>query len=176
MRLLAACLLLAVSSAWADDNAVYDSQAEAIEADQPVTALRPRIRALVEGTNAARLVLLTRARYDAEVIIRSGNIAFGKLEGLGFYVDANRPVVNLKTHENYAGLVAPYAYFRVSIVELGADRIVSEQVVHASTTLASHTGIGTWEEITPREKMNGLQALLSQHATRSVVLALRAAQ
>ena len=160
----------------ARDPAVYDSQSEMIEADQPVTALLPRIRPLLEGTHAERLVLLTKVRYDAEVIIRTGNIAFGKLDGLGFYVDTNRPMANVKTGDTYRGFVAPYAYFRVSILDPAANRIVSEQVVHASTTLASHAGVGTWEEITPQEKMNGLQALLSQHVTRSVVLALRAAK
>jgi hypothetical protein len=189
MRLVAALLLICASSARADGNPadtfailslLGDRMTVVSHTEQTGTHFGSErhniVKLLVEGTHAARLVLLTKVRYDAEVIIRTGNIAFGKLDGLGFYVDTNRPMANVKTGDTYRWFVAPYAYFRVSIVDLGTGRAVSEQNVHASTTLASHAGVGTWEEITPQEKMNGLQALLSQNVTRSVVLALRAAK
>ena len=157
----------------ARDPAVYDAQADAIEVDQPVTSLLPRIDPLVAPAHAGYLILLTKIRYDAEVVIRTGNIAFGKLDGLGFYVDTNRPMANVKTGDTYRGLVAPYAYFRVSVVDLAANRVIAEQPVHVGVPLASHAGVGTWEEISPQEKMNALQALLREQVARSVARALQ---
>lgn len=157
----------------ARDPAVYDAQSEAIEVDQPITALLPRIDSLVAPAHASRLILITKIRYDAEVVIRTGNIAFGKLDGLGFYVDTNRPMANVKTGDTYRGLVAPYAYFRVSLVDLAANRVIAEQSVHLGVALASHAGVGTWEEITPQEKMNALQSLLREQVSRSVARALQ---
>jgi len=157
----------------ARDSAVYDAQSDAIEVDQPVTSLLAKIDPLVAPAHAGHLILLTKIRYEAEVVIRTGNIAFGKLEGLGFYVDTNRPMANVKTGDTYRGLVAPYAYFRASVVDLATNRVIAEQSVHTGIPLASHAGVGTWEEISPQEKMNALQSLLREQVSRSVARALQ---
>ncbi|MFZ3321145.1 MAG: hypothetical protein WA190_02165 [Usitatibacter sp.] len=149
---------------------IYDSQAKVLDSDSSVEGLLPAVLPLVAPSQSRYLILVTKVRYDAQVVIRTGNVAFGKLEGLGFYMDTERPMYNTQTGEEYRGLIAPYVHFRASLVDVASQRVVKEQAIHVATLLPSAAGIGAWDSIPASQKIAALSELLNYEVDRAVRL------
>ena len=109
-------------------------------------------------TNVIRLV---------EGAINSGR---GQLEGLGFYVDPTIRVQNVNTHETSVGIVAPYLYVQLRLVDLTTMEMRSQLITANTVAAASQnkTGSDAWGALTPEEKIGSMQSLIKRHVAQAV--------
>jgi hypothetical protein len=155
------------------DPAVYAAQSHAIEEDGAVGRVLPALGPVLAGSGATHLVLFTKQSGEAMLQVRNARIGTGRLEGLGFYVDRATRLMD-RNGDEYVGFLAPFAYFRVSLVDVSTGKVLGEQKVYASQVTGTSYLSHPWDNMTAQEKMNSLQQMVRQHAARAVPALLQA--
>lgn len=130
------------------------------------------LKPLVQQTHAKRLVLVTKHRADAMLAVMDGGLSRpGKLYGPGFYVDRVTAMQRRDTGETSVGFVSPFAYLRVSVIDVATMAIVSTATATESITVSTahkREAVHPWDALDAGEKVQYVQ-----QATRvSVVQAL----
>ncbi|RQP24094.1 hypothetical protein [Piscinibacter terrae] len=132
--------------------------------DSPETlATRARLlKAVVGGTRAKQLILITKHRGDAQFPVSDGMIGIGRVEGLGFYVDLNYELHNKETGVQSRGFVAPYAFVRIHLIDIATMRTLRTASIHESSVLPApvQQKENAWEHLTPQQKMDALRTEL----------------
>src|SRR5258708_16494741 len=93
------------------------------------------------------------------------------LEGLGFYVDPYIKVLNPKTLDFGRGLVGPFAYFKVTLVDLTPGTVVKEERVVGSTSAGVaefKDGTDPWAGLSSETKVKLLHATIPRHTPRRI--------
>lgn len=152
------------------DPAVFAAQARLLDDDVSVTHLVATLEPIVRGAHATHLILASKYRHDAMLQLADGKVGSGKLEGLGFYLDRAMRTISGDTREEAFGFVAPYAYFRLSLIDLATGKVVRDVPVFASVTqTAAHSETGNaWDAMTPQEKASALEALIRRETEVAV--------
>lgn len=150
------------------DPAVFAAQARMLEKGGREEGLLGQIAKVAEGAQASHLVLVAKLRHEAMLRVRDGSVGSGWLEGLGFYVDRSMPMVNTDSGESYTGFLAPFAYFRLVLVDLSSDKVLGEESVVASTTHGRQDSFHPWDTMTAEQKVSVLQGLIRQETRRIV--------
>jgi hypothetical protein len=112
-----------------------------------------------------RLILVTKHKADTDIGIHGEVIGSGKLEGLGFYVDRSKFLRHIESGDIVKGYLAPFAYLRVSLIDVPTMTVVAQQPVTASTIVAPrgpNAGADPWEAVTPIEKLQALERLVKE--------------
>lgn len=151
-----------------NDPKVYEAQSEALEAGGSAQSLLPTLAPTLAQAKATHLLLLTKVRREADLQIEHNNVGHGNLDGLGFYVDRSRQTYNRENGDRYVGFLAPYAYFRVSLVDLATGSVVSDEIVTASRVRGVHSEAHPWDSMTPEQKIGSLKSILRTEANRVV--------
>lgn len=149
------------------DPAVYAAQTRAL--DEGGDALRrvlPALGPTLAQSKATHLVLFTKWRHEAMLQLPDGHAGSGQIEGLGFYIDRAMRLVNREASEPYLGFLSAFAYFRVSLVEVGTGKVLGEESVFASETSLSVSGVHPWDTMTSQQKVGALQSLVRREAER----------
>ena len=97
---------------------------------------------------------------------------------MGFYIDSEQSVKDVTTREVSQGFLAPYAYLRLSLVDLSTGAVLAERNINASATVGTvglKNSVNPWEALSPAEKIELLNQLLAKElaATLPLVLAPR---
>lgn len=145
----------------ARDPNLYALQERILEADSGVAALLQPIKALADQQQATHLILVTKYRHDALLKLPRTHIGTGKLSGLGFYIGHQR--------RRGMGFLAPYAYFRISLVDLATLKVLREDTGLASTVRFARNAADTvdpWEALDNEGKARVLQNLLRAEIER----------
>jgi hypothetical protein len=127
----------------------------------------------VEQSKATHLVLVTKQRAEASVALRHSHVGSGKLRGLGYYIDTTRRLRVIESGATGRGLIAPYAYFRLTLADAGSGAVLSERRCLASrayAVAASKTAVDPWEVLDGRQKVDRLRLLLEKEVAREVPL------
>ena len=131
-------------------------------------ALVPRL----PKTEATHLILVTKGQSASALRVDQSVVDTGPLEGLGFYID---PSIVTRPPEGSAaeasrGLLAPFAYFDVALVDLASGRVLAERPVYASYSyVESQTGSLTpWESLSSQDKVRILAKLLGEELGKAV--------
>lgn len=122
-------------------------------------------------SGATHLVLLTKHRAEARVVLDGLSYGSGRLEGLGFYLDDGVSTRATQTGEEGLGLVAPFAYFRASLIDLRSRRILGSEFVARTEGVSgalAKRGYGAWEALGETEKMALLGKLIEEQLERVV--------
>lgn len=120
--------------------------------------------------------LLTVTRHRSANGVRTADgILFGQglLEGLGFYIDPTISVQRVGTTERVEGVIAPYFYAELRLVDLNALDVRAVQTIAASSTVGAArnpSGTDAWGALTAEEKMTALQRLIRRHVGEAVPL------
>jgi hypothetical protein len=89
----------------------------------------------------------------------------GKVDGLGFYMDNQVEVTNLETLNNASGVLVPFAYIKLRLINAATMAVEREVTVTKSTTVTYAPGadraVRTWQALTPKEKMDYMNAVMS---------------
>jgi len=128
--------------------------------------LPAEIDAAVRREGATRLVLLTKHRGEGRLkLLDGGDMDGGKLEGIGFYIDANKRMKDQETGVRSVGFLAPFVYIDVSLIDVASGNVIRQTPITASQTIGAFNhaeGVTVWDALTPQEKVSTLEQMLSQ--------------
>lgn len=119
----------------------------------------------LEKTGATHVLLIVKHRAPARLKFADGASGSGTLEGLGFYVDGAVRTTVVATGATGIGFVAPYAYFKLLLVDLQSLKVVAERSVSESTAVSAalvKEGLDPWDALTIEEKINALKGLIER--------------
>jgi hypothetical protein len=117
----------------------------------------------LERVKAQYVLLVTKFRADVRVPFRSEFIGIGKVRGLGFYVDVENRVTMVDSRETAPGFLAPYAYFRMSLVDVRTGELRRDQVVTLMENwpvAARPEASNSWEVLSAAQKVESLERLI----------------
>ena len=149
--------------------ATFADQASFFQGDK---VMLPReIDEAVHQEKAATLVLVTKHRGVAKLAVRDGHLGGGKLEGLGFFIDANMPMETADRQHQSVGFIAPFVYVDVSLVDVASGRLIRQTTIRATETITSSSneqGADAWGAMTAKQKVSALSGLLTQNLAAAI--------
>ena len=148
--------------------ALYAAQAGTEDPDEaPVIRM---VREPLEKAGVTHLVLVSRLRHEAMLRFSDGYVGSGRLEGIGFYLDHALPTRNVETGQTGVGFLAPFAYFRVSLVDMGRGEAVARRDVLASqsVTAGRSPSLQVWEALSAGEKVRIIDGMTRREAVKAV--------
>jgi hypothetical protein len=136
-------------------------------------ALPAELMSAVRGVGATHLLLITKFRGDARLQAAGTKLGSGKLQGLGFYMDRDQPMVSTKTQDLSTGFLAPYVYLRLSLIDVDTSNVVQDQITTASELYATGQGKDgqhPWLAMPAEGKLSTIRRMLEKEIGRMVPL------
>lgn len=127
----------------------------------------------IKAERVSHLIVLTVLRAPTHLKTATSGVGSGTLEGLGFYVDHSLGMRRSDTGQRGQGFIAPYAYFKVSLIDVATLKVVREESVTANRMLSAARSTETtnpWDALSPERKISTLRALIMEHTKRVVPL------
>jgi len=156
-------------------QSVYDAVTRALDKGGSTAAAFEAVRPVVASAKSAtHLILVTKYRANTRVRIPTGTVGHGTLEGVGFYVDYGSTARSYLTGDAERGVLSPYAYMRVSLIDLASGRVVAEERVLASNGYTVDVGtIGdAWNALSAQDKDRRLHQVLREETARVVPMVI----
>jgi hypothetical protein len=117
------------------------------------------------------LLTATKYRHNNAIRLLDGSVQTkGQLEGLGFYVDPTLRVQNNRTGDLSEGIVAPYLYIQLRLVDLATLEVRTQSITANSVAGASRNkeGVDAWGALTAQEKIQAAERLIDTNVTQAV--------
>lgn len=154
------------------DAGLLDVQEKSLGSAGAAQAIADALVPRLPKTGATHLIVVAKAQSSSALRVDQSVVDTGPLEGLGFYVDptiVTRPPEGNAASDSH-GLLAPFAYFDVALVDLASGKVVADRPVFASYSyVESQTGSLTpWESLSSQEKMRILTKLLREEVGKAV--------
>ena len=96
----------------------------------------------------------------------------GKIEGVGFYLDADLRTRRGDTGASGQGFLAPYAYIKVSLIDVKTMSVIraqiAEETVALSTARAAEGSLRPADVLTPAQKTAALQNMIRQAVAKAM--------
>lgn len=131
-----------------------------------------RLAAALAQENATHLLIITKHHARASLKLRDVNVGSGVLEGLGYYVDQQLWVQDGNNDEVGRGFLAPYAYIKLTLVDLKTSHVIARHLATASTTFSATTQdtdkAVPWNALTPEQKTEALNRLIREEIAKDV--------
>lgn len=120
-------------------------------------ALIEWIRQLVKDAKpkVTHAILITKLEYEGVPALQKPFVGGNLLEGVGFFLGREAPPEGADPSSAGPGFLVPYAYFKLTLVELATGKVVREEKGMASSMLSA-TGTDTGN---PWDTLNGGQKL-----------------
>lgn len=152
------------------DAAALEAQARTLGKDDALQSVADALRPRLPATGATRLILVAKSRHAAEIRLIDGHTGSGQLEGLGYYLDPTFATYRTETRETEHGMLAPFAYFTIALVELPSGKVLAERPVYASTSISQSQSdtLSAWDALTPEEKVRNLESLIRDEIERAM--------
>jgi hypothetical protein len=128
------------------------------------------VTAALKQAAATHLLLVSKHRAPASLQADSVSFGNGQLEGVGFYIDTALKVRSGKDESSSAGFLAPYAYIKVSLVDVASGQVLQQQTIRASAAYANDKGAGgdPWDALSSDRKAEVLRTLIRDEVVRVV--------
>jgi hypothetical protein len=156
---------------FAQDGRIYTAQEKVLDEGGNSLHMLDYIRGLLMGQDVTHLILVTKVRQQARLQLDRAQVGSGVLEGLGFYIDASLPIKDTSTGKTGLGFVAPFAYFKVTLVDLAKSSVVKEERVSGSTSAVVGQFTDTfnpWTNLPGERKVQLLQGVIRAEVARVV--------
>jgi len=161
---------------FAQDGRIYTAQEKMLDEGGNSLHMLDYIRGLLMGQDVTHLILVTKVRQSARLQVDRAQVGSGVLEGLGFYIDPSLPLKDTSTGKTGQGLVAPFAYIKVTLVNLAKSTIVKEEAATGSTVIGwgqfSET-FNPWTNLPAERKVQLLQGVIRAEISGAVPRILR---
>ena len=120
------------------------------------------IRQLAKDKKVTHAIIVTKLQYEGVPAVQKAFVGGGTLEGVGFFVGREAAPPGMDPSAPGPGFLAPFAYFRVSLVDLATGQVVREEKGLASTMLsATATDTGNpWDTLSGQQKLETLIELV----------------
>jgi hypothetical protein len=152
---------------------LFEAQARALDAGPGIQRVFDHVKPyLGQAGNATHLLLVTKHRSNTRTELYNAVVGEGLLEGLGFYVDANMPLKDLKTGELFEGFFAPFTYFLVSLVDL-KDGTVTQHTVTSTRVVSDAKSATAWQALTGAQKVKMLEDMVGAGLAEALPRVLR---
>ena len=151
----------------AGDEKLFAVANDALAADAGaslVASLRPAL----QGLGTTHWLIVSKFRGETRAKVREGTIGTGQLEGLGFYLDVDRSILNVDSGESTTGFVLPFAYLRFTLVDAATGQVIAEEREMETSTVAKQSATHPWEALTPEDKVAYLERLIQRSAADAV--------
>lgn len=147
------------------DKGLYKAQNEMFESIDANKDNREYLLSLLKDRQVSHLVLITKLRDNAALKMARGQVAGnGRLEGLGFFIDDTFQARNIASNESEWGIVAPFAYVKIRLLDARTLEVVRESRALESHVLARSSAtadaMGTWNAVSSEEKINFMRSLI----------------
>jgi len=150
------------------DPKLYELQDKLFEPQEQSLALLESVKIMLQNQNATHLVLITKHRSDAKLRLMYQYAGSGKIEGLGFYLDATLRTTRPDTHAVGTGFMAPFAYIKLMLVDAKTMAVIRERNADESVALSIAYAPGSLrpaDVLTGAQKVAALQRLISKGIT-----------
>lgn len=120
---------------------------------------------------AQYLLLITKHRGDTRLQFTNTLTGVGSVRGLGFYLDEKIRVGVTDSSEQAEGLIAPFAYFRLSLVDVQTGLLVRERNAAMMDVLPVVARVGAtepWNVLDAKEKVAYVERLIKQGLKENV--------
>lgn len=152
------------------DPRLFALQDKLLEESAESHDMRIALHDLLVKAGATDLLLVTKQRAEPTFRIADGRLSSGGvLSGIGFYIDNETRLYTAQRLTTGEGFLAPYAYLRISWIELGSMRVVKfRQGLESTMSLPQdkQAAAHAWDALSAKEKVDALD-----HAIRQAVAA-----
>jgi hypothetical protein len=155
---------------FARERSLYEAQNRMLDRGGKPVEMLEHVRGLLAGTGATHLILLTKLRNEARLKMHDTTVGSGMLEGVGFYIDSSMETRSVETGASGKGLLAPFAYFRIELIDLARGTVVNQERIVASTSVSidNSTAQHAWNALSGAQKVRTLQDLITRETTRVI--------
>ena len=132
----------------------------------------------INNAQATRVVVLTKQRSETKIQLHSDTIGSGHLRGLGYYIDPHTKLVMRDSGVSDTGLLAPFAYVRLTLADARDGRILGQRKITATRVYPvaeSAVAVDPWDVLAPEQKVERLRALLQTALAQETRLLLAGA-
>ncbi|MEO8188372.1 MAG: hypothetical protein ABI580_13520 [Burkholderiaceae bacterium] len=157
-----------VAALAAANASLFSVQREALMGAKPTDAVVRAFAAALPAGGADRLLMVLKHRSEARIPVYNGTLGLGRLEGVGFYVDAVTPLKSADTGYIGTGFLAPFAYVRLVLADADG-RVIAERRIEAAESFSmgdSRDALQPWEVLDAQAKVNILDRLLKGEIER----------
>ena len=147
-----------------EDAGLYAAQNAMFDAPAANQANRDYLIALLKERGVSHLLLVTKQRDNANFKLTNGTTGSGQLEGLGFYIDDTSRLRNAQTYDAASGMLGPFAYIRVRLLDAATLAVVGDMKASKSAIIAppsaSPSAMDIWTGMDSAEKIAHITTLL----------------
>lgn len=165
-----------VAALAAANASLFAVQRQALMGEKPDDATVRAFAAALPAGGADRLILVLKHRSEARIPVYNGTLGIGRLDGVGFYVDAVTPLKSADTGYIGKGFLAPFAYVRLVLADRDG-RVIAERSIEAAASFSmgdSRDALQPWEVLDAEAKVNILDRLLKVEIERALPALLAA--
>lgn len=157
---------MAVTPLLMGDRALRELHDAFVSGSRTMRDLVDLVRPSLVVRDFTHLAVLTRTRGDARIRTPDGSVGSGRLEGLGFYVDRWSRLNRVEAGgQEGLGFLAPFAYFRASLVDLETREVLAEESsreAQAYSTLEARETVHPWDTFSAEKKTQVLKAAITR--------------
>ncbi len=146
------------------DKGLYRAQNDMFEQPGEHTEDREFLKSLLKEQRVTHALVISKFRSVASLKLKTTTEGSGQLEGLGFYIDDMIRLNNTADQTSAQGMVAPFAYVRVRLVDAMTLDVLAEGTARQSTVIAQpsaeSSGMELFRKMTGADKARHLRAAL----------------
>src|SRR5262249_40885440 len=145
----------------AKDHLFYDEQGSLLQPGANA-ALLAKLRDQLKNTQATHLVVVMKDHYDGVPDLQRAFVGSRDLEGVGFFIGRSAsPNPNTPSAPG-PSFLAPYAYFRVALIDLASGVAVKQERAQASNAISAEQSMSgnAWEVLPAQQKVQTLQEMI----------------
>ncbi len=151
---------------------LFERQRELFTESGGTMKIPDAIRDALKAQQATHLLLITKHRGEAQLHFAGNSDGAAQVEGLGFCIDASMLVENSSTAAAQRGMIAPFAYINVALVDLATMKVLKKQAITATSTISSaraqQTNQSPWLALSAAEKVSIIDRLVQREVARTV--------
>lgn len=159
----------------ATEPVMFDDQATLTQPGPGKNVLLDKIRDQLKNTGATHLVVALKDQYDGVPDLQRSFVGSKELNGIGFFVGRTASPLPNNAAAAGPGFLAPYAYFRVALIELRSGKVLKSERANASTAISAEQSMtgDPWETLSSQQKVSVLQDLIRREVARVVPLVVK---
>ncbi|MBL8523679.1 MAG: hypothetical protein JNN20_08320 [Betaproteobacteria bacterium] len=159
---------------------LFDRQRELFAEANGVMKIPDAIRDALKSQQATHLMLIAKHSGVAQMHFAGNSDGTAQVEGLGFCIDASMLVENSSTAAAQRGMIAPFAYINVSLVDLSSSKVLKKQTIAVTSTISSaraqQSNQSPWLALSAAEKVSIIDRLVQREVGRTAQEIMQAAK
>jgi hypothetical protein len=155
-----------------EDAGLYKAQNAMFDAAFDNKDNRDYLISLLKERGVSHLVLITKERDSARFKTSNGFVGTGSLEGLGFFIDVTLHFRTTETFESSSGMLGPFAYVKVRLLDATTLALVREAKATTSDILVRPSALPNamemWTSMPSAEKIGHIETLLGEAMNEAI--------